>query len=380
MINPDIFGYYTVGDFRTYRKLEAIEAHVKTGIHPTWVFNDTVYSAIDWTTEPEPTLEQLYAQRAQQLRENYDYLVLWYSGGADSDAVLNAFIDNGILIDEVVSFVNYAATHDQHDFCNGEIFNVAGPKIKQIQKSYPKLKHRIVDMCQPMMDFFRNDSLNDHWIYDLNSITTGFAAAKQHIYNYVPDWQLLFERGKKVGFISGTDKPRMQQTSDGHYHFKFVDIFDRELSAGMQTANHEWFHHEFFFWSPDSPLIVVKQSHVIKKYLKHATATDPMLTDKSNGLAYKNINGQQCWLKVDAVHKLIYPGWQPIPYQMKDTSPIIGQRENWFRALGDSDPAVKVYKAGMLKRWQSVPDYWKNGRLMPQGYKSCTSKSYDLGS
>ena len=380
MINPDIFGYYTVGDFKTYRKLEAIEAHVRTGIHPTWFFNDAVYSALDWSTEPKPTLEQLYVQRAQQLRDSYDYLVLWYSGGADSDAVLNAFVDNGIFIDEVVSYVNYAATKDQHDFCNGEIFHVAAPKIKQLQQQFPSMKYRVIDLCQGLVDYFGNPGLSQDWMYDLNTIAAGLNASRQYIHHQVPEWLAMFDQGKRVAFITGTDKPRMHQTEDGHYHFRFIDIFDNSVTAGQQSRNPKWFNPELFFWSPDAPLIVVKQSHVIKKFLRHATENDPLLTESSNGLAFKHINGKKYWLTVEGVHQLIYPGWQLIPYQIKNPSPILSQRENWFRKLPDTDPAIKIYKSGLLNRWNSVPDYWKNSKLMHRGYKACVSKSYDLGS
>ena len=38
--NKDKFGYYLVGDFKTYSKVEAIELHKLTGIHPHWNFNE----------------------------------------------------------------------------------------------------------------------------------------------------------------------------------------------------------------------------------------------------------------------------------------------------------------------------------------------------
>jgi hypothetical protein len=380
MIDPDIFGYYTVGDFKTYRKLEAIEAEIKTGIHPKWNFNDRVYSALDWSTEPELSLEELYRNRALQLREKYDYLILWYSGGADSDAVLNAFVDNGILIDEVASFVNYAATGDQHDFCNGEIFNVAAPKIKRLQQKFPLMKYRVIDVCKPLVDYFTNDNVSRDWAYDLNTVVAGLNASKQHIHKRVPEWQTLFDQGKRVAFITGSDKPRLFQDSAGDYYFRFIDLFDNSVTAGQQSTNPEWFNPEFFFWSPDAPLIVIKQAHVVKNFLRYATEHDPRFTLKRNGLAFKVINGQQHWLTVEGLHWLIYPGWKPIPYQIKNISPIFSQRENWFRNLPDTDKAIKVYKSGLINRWNLVPDYWKNDQLMHRGYKACWSRYYKLGS
>jgi len=379
MINPDIFGYYTVGDFKTYRKLEAIEAHARTGIHPTWVFNDDVYGAIDWLTEPAHTLKELYHHRALQLREKYDYLVLWYSGGADSDTVLNSFVDNGILIDEVASTVNYAATSDKYDFGNGEIFNVAAPKIKKLQQQFPSMKYRVIDVCQDIIDYFGDSSISQDWMYDVNTITAGINAARQYIHRQVPEWQIMFEQGKRVGFITGTDKPRLHQTDDEHYHFRFMDMFDNSVTAGQQCRNPEWFNPEFFFWSPDAPLIVVKQGHVVKKFLRHVTKENTLLTETSNGLAFKNIDNKKYWLTVGGMHRLIYPGWQPIPYQVKNLYPLLAQRENWFRKLPNDNQAIKIYKSGLLNRWKAVPDYWKNSKFLRRGYKASVSRSYDLG-
>ena len=48
----DKFGFYQVGDFRTYSKFEAAEQQVKTGQKMRWNFNDTVYQSFDWTQEP----------------------------------------------------------------------------------------------------------------------------------------------------------------------------------------------------------------------------------------------------------------------------------------------------------------------------------------
>ena len=89
---PDRLGCYRVGDLKFYSKLEAIEMHTRTGIHPHWDFNEAVFSSYDWTVEPEENILELYRQRAQQLRDKYDYIILIYSGGADSETILQSFI------------------------------------------------------------------------------------------------------------------------------------------------------------------------------------------------------------------------------------------------------------------------------------------------
>ena len=330
MTNPDIYGYYTCGALKTYRKWEAIEYQSRSDDTIHWHFNDEVYGAMDWHSEPDQTLLELYRTRAEQLRRSYDYLVIWYSGGADSDCVLNSFVRNDLFVDEVVSWTNYAATGDRFDFCNGEVFNVAVPNIKRIQERWPGLYHRILDTCQPLIDFLSDTGNNPDWIWDINCVSTAVNASRPRLIDTVTDWKKLADSGKKIAFISGTDKPRLTHKPDGSWAFRFIDMFDNSMTPAQQINPSSTFAQEFFFWSPDNPLIVIKQAHVIKKFLRHAKYTDPSLTTKTTGLADIHLNNQQYWLTPDGLHRLIYPGWAPIAYQLKNTSPLFSQREEWF--------------------------------------------------
>ena len=67
-------------------------------------FHDELFSKINWTQEPIDTLENLYIARAKQLREQYDYLILQFSGGSDSSQVLQTFLRNNIFLDEIRSY------------------------------------------------------------------------------------------------------------------------------------------------------------------------------------------------------------------------------------------------------------------------------------
>jgi len=199
-----------------------------------------------WDQEPVSTLSDLYHNRAQQLRNKYDYLVLWYSGGADSDTALNSFIDNNIHIDEIVSWVNYEATGDKFDFTNGEIFNVAIPKIKNIQDKFPLIKHRILDVCQPLVNFFSNNTLQDDWFYDVNCVSTPVNAARNNLIHSVTDWKDIAISGKKIAFITGTDKPRVRHHDNDRWTFQFIDMFDNSVTPGQQNHKIYYLHRNFF--------------------------------------------------------------------------------------------------------------------------------------
>jgi hypothetical protein len=157
-------------------------------------------------------------------------------------------------------------------------------------------------------------------------------------------------------------------------------MFDNSVTPAQQLSQNIMFSPEFFFWSPDSPQIVIKQAHVIKRWLGHADRSTADLTTRNTGLANKKIDGTQYWITPEALHQLIYPGWEPIPYQMKNPSPIFSQRESWFRQMTDLDPAFRHYRISIEKKWSITPDYWKNDPAdVARGFKQSFSRDYDVG-
>ena len=110
----DQFGYYTVGDkFKTYSKLEAIEEMARTGIHLEWHFNKPYYESFDWKKEPAESLDELYRRRAQEIRDRYDYIVLW-----TYDLLILIFISK-CCPPTKTTISNYVmVTHTHHDHIN----------------------------------------------------------------------------------------------------------------------------------------------------------------------------------------------------------------------------------------------------------------------
>lgn len=66
----------------------------------------TVFDEANWLVNPAESLVSLCDKRARQIKNSYDYIILYFSGGSDSITMLNAFIRNGIDIDEIVVYVN----------------------------------------------------------------------------------------------------------------------------------------------------------------------------------------------------------------------------------------------------------------------------------
>ncbi len=86
------FGYYKIGNDVVFSKIEALELADRKNLPISWHYNDDIFDSVDWKTEPKFTLSEIYKSRAQQIRKSYDYIVLFYSGGADSHNMLESFL------------------------------------------------------------------------------------------------------------------------------------------------------------------------------------------------------------------------------------------------------------------------------------------------
>jgi hypothetical protein len=73
--NPKL-GYYNLNNKVYYSKPQVLAESTKNGGFPHWNFNNEIFGAIDTTMEPNVDIRLLYKFRAQQLREQYDYLRL----------------------------------------------------------------------------------------------------------------------------------------------------------------------------------------------------------------------------------------------------------------------------------------------------------------
>ena len=94
-----------------------------------------IYQA-NWLNEPEETLKALEIDHCRFLRNKYNTIVLAYSGGSDSNTVLQRFIDADVHIDYIFCL----------DFSNGSSHasnvepSTAIKYLLQNQHLYPKTK------------------------------------------------------------------------------------------------------------------------------------------------------------------------------------------------------------------------------------------------
>lgn len=372
----DRLGCYRVGDLKFHSKLEAIELHARTGLHPHWDFNDAVYSSYDWKKEPATDLTELYRVRALSLREKYDYIVLLYSGGSDSENALQSFVDNDIHLDEVASFINYDATSNRDHFLNSEFFRVALPRIENLKTTCPWLKHRAIDVTELTLELFNDKTQKFDWIYNQNMYFTANCAARSDIGMKIREWRDIVESGKKLCLLWGADKPRIMHVNN-RYCMRFIDMLDISVKS---IAGTNPYVDECFYWTPDMPEIVIKQAHVIKRYLEHSTPDTPFMSYEKSDLAFREYNGRKLWLSNHGMHRLIYPGWDINTFSAgKSPSIIYSARDDWFWGLEEPNLAKEIWEMGVKKMWDLLPNYWKNNpQDIHKGLKGCLSKEYFL--
>jgi hypothetical protein len=206
-------------------------------------------------------LEYYYKQQALRLREKYDYLVLAYSGGADSTCILETFVHNNIKLDKIVSVGAFSkdsawGVDENH---NGEIYHNVIPYVKELGLESIT---DIVDYTKYLDgDNFKNLSIYQHgsnWVYEIGSffsVHNFFWRDAERI--LIPnEW-----KNKKVGFIYGLDKPEIN-----FHEQEFVLRFtDTPVILYGNSSGYENVERVRFFWNPEFTEMTVKQVQELKR-------------------------------------------------------------------------------------------------------------------
>ena len=376
-LSKDKFGFYQVGEFKTYSKVEAIELSNKVGQPVHWNFNDEEFAMYNWAVEPTESLKELYQRRARQIRERYDYIVLWWSGGADSYTMLRAFVDQGLFVDELATFHNFGGDGSWDTYLNSEVKRVAIPMAEKVLEASPNTKFRLVDHTDYQPNLFNIDDNKFDFFYKANAVFSPNQLARRYIREKNQDYLDLFAQGKRVCFIWGMDKPRVNLQKDGSYAMQFVDIVDNSVNPVTQQLNRPWENDEFFYWSPDSKDMLCKQGHVIMRYLKNIPEQDlnsRWLARKGNVLGNGLVNGKMWYLTNDGCHRLIYEDWHPDTYTSGKHDYLLmwSPRDEWF--LKDTQAEhTQIYKAGLEKLAELVGNDWIKIGGITKGLMTCLS-------
>lgn len=260
-------------------------------------FHDHIFKKIDWTIEPEFSLKELYRIRAQELRDEYDYLLLSFSGGSDSLEVLHVYLENNIFLDEV-QVINFEKAIGQLDFQMilkdpdlayfAEYQLSAIPALTLLRTKSPNTKITIIDAT----DRFVRDYAFTGFQKEQTTTRTALINSPTILHTSLHSTNERFNENsfpnKKVALIVGNDKP-VTRIKDNKMYFFFTDVcyYNTKLMNTKDVA--PIYNVEEFFWSAKAPLIPIKQSHVIKKVIE----TDPGFRQRYFDVQDSNKNFQK---------------------------------------------------------------------------------------
>jgi len=208
---------------------------------------NSVFENIDWTKEPTKSLKQLYKERAQQIRDMYDYLILYFSGGSDSITVLNTFLDNDIPLDEVV--INSFYQIDHSVLCC------------DYAQTYLKKRMFRGKITVNMISLDVMEKINRKNLWEHNKNFTGLLhnATRFNIdFFEKTDFQKITRRTGKIAHIFGAHYPTVNKVNNSFYAILSVDILTLPAIISDNVP---------FFTTHQMPELLVKQSHVLARFM-----------------------------------------------------------------------------------------------------------------
>lgn len=198
----------------------------------------SAFHNFDWSVEPPQSFTSLCELRAKQLRDQYSYIKLYFSGGADSTTMLNSFLRTNTYIDEIVVF-RFSLVDKFDCQSNSEANEYAIPYLKNINLSNTKIK--ILDIGS---EYFSELFSDDKFFFKKNNIDLRET--------YLPKI-----RGKNFCHLFGDTDPSLVQIEGKWYE----TIFDSNNYGEYRFRN-----MEMFFTSESLPELHSKQCHLLKNF------------------------------------------------------------------------------------------------------------------
>jgi hypothetical protein len=392
------FGFFEVGDQCFYSKLDAIKYSADTGHTVEWNFNDQILSSCDWLTEPKESLEELYKQRAQQIRDKYDYVVVMFSGGCDSTAVLDSFVDNNIPLDEVMIWHWLDGNGGNlHAFMTDEIWYLA---IPHALKKLKDLDTRVTlhDNSDWERQRMQDPETRDQCWRGINNVHNlalqgRYSSPKQGIHQRFPRINKLIEQGKSVCFVWAEAKPKVFFDPAVNKHYYWIEDHYACLPHPMQQwKNDPTENHEHFFTQEELPALMIKQAHLLLNCIKKwepknfveyihekRAVVGPrgfLVGDPRWSWARTHCEGKEWFIDYDVYHSLIYPNHTPSEFvQWKQIGRAVHPAHQW---LADEFPhEAKLWYRDYIKTFSSLPESWKHYRgTIEQNVKRLDKKYY----
>lgn len=229
--------YYTVNGKRFFNPYLAWYENFKTKAPIVFHLKDLEYSTINWTQEPLESFDVLMDRHAKNLRNKYERLIFFWSGGTDSQTILNVFSRNRIRIDEIVCLSNkrvpwYPSRH-----------------LDWLKENYWDKSAKITDW--DILDFKKRSEIikDETWVTEDVGDTRAFHMGGVDLQSY--EHCVTNHGAYKWALLSGHEKPKLKYKNGTWW----TAIEDRAMRQTMGLSNIE----PFFL----DPVLHLKQSHLL---------------------------------------------------------------------------------------------------------------------
>lgn len=327
--NQYALGYYKVGQQIHTSKITACIRAAETNQQVQWVFKNEELDTYDWTKEPSDSLSALYERRARNIREQYDYVVLSYSGGSDSHNILETFLKHGLFIDEVVvntfeqankSIVNNPAITNADNY-GAEYKLQIYPRLEELRFKSPATKITVADQSDFLMNHLLSPTQVPEWVLKQREVLNPSGVSR---FNYLhqKEVRLRVDKSKSICIIMGVEKPITYIDTSGRYYIMFVDSATNLVAIDSHFSEYDNTSVEYFYWGDGCADMIAKQSFVIKRWLEANPQYKPLWLFES-GQQYK----QHIATRHALLRGIIYDNWNPKWFQ------VTKGRLDWYDSL-----------------------------------------------
>jgi hypothetical protein len=374
-------GYYSCNGIEFESKIRAAVYGEATKQPIKWHFNEDHFSKFPWHIEPEWSLTKLYDLRSRQIREEYDYVVICYSGGSDSNNIVESFIRQGLHIDEIVSnwpldmsekFLSTNPNEKSSWNVFGEFKLHTAGRLDYIKNKCPRTKIRMFDTSDLLIKSFLNAEGN-HWVLDKKEVLNP-AGSTYFNYTHFNDIRKQFDKDKKIAMVVGVDKPRCQ-IIDNNFYLYFVDKVANMVNIDDHLTEYPNATPLYYYWDTDSSLILAKQAHTILKWLK----SNPGYQRYWETRNFKHIRE----IHEPMLKPILYADtWNTNWYQtIKPSKDWYCELDSWFLRGYSNTKEYQIWKAGIDYIAKKIPSFvFKDEYGRAAGTTMIASQNYFVGS
>lgn len=387
------FGYYSVNGKVFFSKIQAFIYASEFTPPPDvrYHFYDKVWEValLNYVYSSNTNLEELYKNRALQLRESYDYLVLNFSGGADSTTILETFLKNNIKLDEV--YVRWSKKLIGSDHYTPNRFDLSAtnmvsewdfsikPKLDWLRANRPEIKIVIDDWVEDL----KTVSITEDLLFKQNH---NFGLVNFAFSEIVSKNAIFYEnKGKKVANIFGIDKPTLfYDSQQDKYKTCFQDFVI--MPAGNQHSHDKLntVSRVNFYYSPEYPALTLARAYAVADYIKNNPEYKPLidLNIRRTSTQLQRVDLANRFSKI--VDKVCYPNWDLNTFQVQKPDNSNKIYHPWFDYIyssGEFEQANSTLKRCLNSVSQGISDTFKIVDLNTKelvGLKMLSTKLFTL--